>query len=228
MVIAVHATQLSLPLSPDQEPALQAAQTTSDNAVASAVLARTLPSTSLPHIVTAVQTPVLFHVPSAHPTEDGLGADALSETDEEGAGPPLIELPLGANALSETEEEGAGTLPLGVLFDPFAGLGEALVLGEGVASPLQSVGFLLHNHPHSDPLAVSHASTTPSNVGTHPPSLVLYVVPDLQQSEPLHMDAGDGDCCAFTRGWTTAINNTKIIIYLIGKPETTQRSLVPL
>jgi len=39
-----------------QEPALQAAQTTSDVAVASVVLARTLPSTSLPHIVTAVQT----------------------------------------------------------------------------------------------------------------------------------------------------------------------------
>ena len=114
------------------------------------------------------------------------------------------ELPLvGEGALLLPDSALLGELPLvgeGALLLPGSALlGEELPLvGEGAPPPIggdggddegtllpglgavtssQSVGLRLQSQPHSLPRASSHASMTPSNVGTHKPLVVSGAVP---------------------------------------------------
>ena len=52
-----------------------------------------------------------------------------------------------------------------------------LLPGLGAVTSSQSVGLRLQSQPHSLPRASSHASMTPSNVGTHKPLVVSGAVP---------------------------------------------------
>jgi len=61
---------------------------------------------------------------------------------------------------------------------PIGGDDEGTLLpGLGAVTSSQSVGLRLQSQPHSLPRASSHASMTPSNVGTHKPLVVSGAVP---------------------------------------------------